>query len=554
MINITDIQRRLLENPEPQAVKDIRSLITGTFKDLEFHEGPHKYYLNKPDGSKIELPSVSGVIKQFEPEQDWDAIRKRKAAKEGIDPEVLKRQWRETNLLSTSNGTKTHFFLENLMNLWIYGESGLDPEVSHYQYEDGFLIPYGAKEKAGMRFYEEMVLAKSDVFPIMPEAKIYTGLNPQYTFNQDYCGTFDLLMGKYDKSSGQVTPFLMDWKGLPLDTPILTTTGFKNMGSLQIGDLVFDQNGFPTKVTHVSEIHYNPCYELKFDDGKSIIADQDHRWVISFLTFRPGQKSILEDEIMTTLELKEYIENYRLDTRLYRGTPRIKIASCIHTTNKSSESQYLRGTKLKVVFEDILLLREQRQELLRGVADHYGSFDSKTNRIILKIPEEHIREIETLIESLGLLPEKTKEGYLCFKSWYYPFSATVDPSFKEYRGSQFRTITKVIEVPTVSTKCIQVDSPTKTYLASHDLIVTHNTNKTLVNDFSRKNHRMMLPPFQDFPDEPLSHYTLQLSCYQMGIQQLGLPISHRIIIWLKDDGTYELINVPDVTDRLRLIL
>jgi hypothetical protein len=64
----------------------------------------------------------------------------------------------------------------------------------------------------------------------------------------------------------------------------------------------------------------------------------------------------------------------------------------------------------------------------------------------------------------------------------------------------------------------------------------------------------MLPPFQDFPDEPLSHYTLQLSCYQMGIQQLGLPVSHRIIIWLKDDGTYELINVPDVTDRLKLIL
>ena len=555
MINISDIQRRLLDNPEPQAVKDIRSLITGTFKDLEFHEGPHKYYLNKPDGSKIELPSVSGVIKQFEPEQDWDAIRKKKAAKEGIDPEVLKRQWRETNLLSTSNGTKTHFFLENLMNLWIYGESGLDQEVSHYQYEDGFLIPYGAKEKAGMKFYEEMVLAKSDVFPIMPEAKIYTGLNPQYTFKQDYCGTFDLLMGKYDRSSGQVTPFLMDWKGLPLDTPILTTTGFKDMGSLRVGDQVFDKRGLPTKVIHISEIHHNPCYEIKFDDGKSIVADQDHRWVISFLTLRPGQKSILEDEVMTTLELKEYIDNYRLDHRLYRGTPRIKIASCVHFDGDVIGTPYLRGTKLEVTLDDVLMPRSSRQDLLRGVADHHGTLDTKTGRVILKIPEAHLREIETLVESLNLLPEKTPEGYISFKSWFYPFSAPAElGAFKEFRGSSFRTITEVTEVPMVPTKCIQVESVTKTYLAGYDLIVTHNTNKTLINDFARKNHRMMLPPFQDLPDEPLSHYTLQLSCYQMGIQQLGLPVSHRIIIWLKDDGTYELINVPDVTDRLRMIL
>lgn len=554
MINITDIQRRLLENPEPQAIKDIRSLITRTFKDLEFHEGPHKYYLNKPDGSKIELPSVSGVIKQFEPEQDWDAIRKKKAIKEGIDPEILKRQWRETNLLSTSNGTKTHFFLENLMNLWIYGESGLDPEVSHYQYEEGFLIPYGAKEKAGMKFYEEMVLAKPDVFPIMPEAKIYTGLNPQYTFNQNYCGTFDLLMGKYDRISDQVTPFLMDWKGLPLDTPILTMDGFKNMGSLRVGDTVFDRLGLPTKVIHVSEIHHNPCYEIKFNDGKSIIADQDHRWVISFLTHSPGKKSTLEDEVMTTLELKEYIENYRLDTRIYRGTPRIKVAGAVHTSVDIFGNPYLRGTKLEVTLDDILMPQSSRKELLRGITDHHGAFDSRTNRILLKIPEEHLREVETLLESIGFLPEKTKEGYLSFKSWYSPFSGTPDPDFKVFRGDSSRVIADVVEVPTVPTKCIQVNSNTKTYLAGYDLIVTHNTNKTLVNDFARKNHRMMLPPFQDFPDEPLSHYTLQLSCYQMGIQQLGLPVSHRIIIWLKDDGTYELINVPDVTDRLRLIL
>jgi hypothetical protein len=40
----------------------------------------------------------------------------------------------------------------------------------------------------------------------------------------------------------------------------------------------------------------------------------------------------------------------------------------------------------------------------------------------------------------------------------------------------------------------------------------------------------------------------------MGIQQVGFQVGYRIIIWVKEDGTYELIDLPDVTDRLRLIL
>ena len=276
MINITDIQNRLLRNPEPEEVREMRNTIISAFKDLEFIEEPHQYFLHRPDGSVLELPSVSGVIHQFEPPQDWDAIRINKANREGIDPEVLKRQG-------------TRFFLENIMRLWIYGESGLDENIRKTQYEDGYLIPYGPKEKAGSDFYQ-MTLAKDDIYPVMPEAKIYMGYNDTYKLKQDYCGTFDVLMAQ--RVGDSFIPILMDLK----------------------------------------------------------------------------------------------------------------------------------------------------------------------------------------------------------------------------------------------------------------------TNASLVNEFSRKKGKMLLPPFQDMYDEPLSMYTLQLSCYQMGIQQLGLQVGYRIIIWVKEDGTYELINLPDVTDRLRLIL
>lgn len=289
MINISDINKRHLSNPEPQEVKLMRDMVTSSFKDLEFLEGPHKYFLHNPDGTQIELPSVSSVIHQFEVEQDWDLIRERKAKKENIDPGDLKRQWREINLTSTNNGTRTHFFLENLVNFWIYGEAGLDPIVKKTQYEEGFMIPYNQKEKAGSSFIE-FLLGQDNIYPIMPEARIYMGYNNTYNLRQNFCGTFDILIGK--RTDSGLETILVDWK----------------------------------------------------------------------------------------------------------------------------------------------------------------------------------------------------------------------------------------------------------------------TNNSLISDYSRKVGKMLLPPFQDLYEEPLSMYTLQLSCYQMGLEQLGINVKDRCIIWLKDDGTYEVICVPNVIDRLKLIL
>lgn len=83
------------------------------------------------------------------------------------------------------------------------------------------------------------------------------------------------------------------------------------------------------------------------------------------------------------------------------------------------------------------------------------------------------------------------------------------------------------------------------------ILADYKTNASLTNDYNRKFGNMMLPPFEDFTDEALSHYVCQLSAYQIPLEDIGLKILARRIIWLKPDGTYEQISVPDVTDRLR---
>nr|DAI12897.1 MAG TPA: terminase large subunit [Caudoviricetes sp.] len=70
-------------------------------------------------------------------------------------------------------------------------------------------------------------------------------------------------------------------KALDIETPIMTTTGWKRMGDLTINDQVFDENGKPVRILAVSEVWNNrPCYEVKFSDGEVIIADENHDWYV----------------------------------------------------------------------------------------------------------------------------------------------------------------------------------------------------------------------------------------------------------------------------------
>lgn len=98
MLNIEDVYERIERNPEPKEIEEIRKHILSSFKELDFIEDGHKYFLNKDDGTKIEMNSVSSVCHRFEPLVDWDTIRDRKAKKLGISSEELKRQWREKNI------------------------------------------------------------------------------------------------------------------------------------------------------------------------------------------------------------------------------------------------------------------------------------------------------------------------------------------------------------------------------------------------------------------------------------------------------------------------
>lgn len=74
------------------------------------------------------------------------------------------------------------------------------------------------------------------------------------------------------------------------------------------------------------------------------------------------------------------------------------------------------------------------------------------------------------------------------------------------------------------------------------------TNKSLINVYARNHNVMMEGCMSKYIDESLSHYTLQFNIYQRMLESIGIEIGRRILIWLKEDGTYERIDIEKIDD------
>lgn len=89
-------------------------------------------------------------------------------------------------------------------------------------------------------------------------------------------------------------------KKLSDDTPILTRSGWKNHGDLEVGDEVISPTGEFVKVTHVFPKANDVSVRCHFTDGTYIDAHENHEWVVYN---RHNQK-------YETLETKQMINDF----------------------------------------------------------------------------------------------------------------------------------------------------------------------------------------------------------------------------------------------------
>lgn len=123
-----------------------------------------------------------------------------------------------------------------------------------------------------------------------------------------------------------------------------------------------------------------------------------------------------------------------------------------------------------------------------------------------------------------------------------------DPSKRLYVvGAEFRLSTKYMEnvLPICGTADILFYEEDQIFPEDSGFVIGDwKTNKELEKEYTVKNDIRMKYPMTDFKDTALSHYTLQFNLYQKMFESVGLKIIDRRLIWLKDDGSYEVRYIP----------
>ncbi|HUR13956.1 MAG TPA: replicative DNA helicase [Mycobacteriales bacterium] len=105
-------------------------------------------------------------------------------------------------------------------------------------------------------------------------------------------------------------------KALALDTPLPTPTGWTTMGQVRVGDQLLGADGKPTTVVAATDVMVGrPCYEVRFSDGTTIVADAQHQWVTSTRAERRAARG-RTSAVRTTEQLAASVRLTTKDARL----------------------------------------------------------------------------------------------------------------------------------------------------------------------------------------------------------------------------------------------
>lgn len=356
-----------------------------------------------------------------------------------------------------------------------------------------------------------------------------------------YAGTFDLIV-----DSPRLGRSLMDIKGLALDTPIPTPTGWTTMGEVQVGDHVIAANGSPCTVTIKSPTKRIGTYAVRFDDGSEIVCDSEHIWwtqgrkesaptakpvadVIASLTHW-GQKSH-RVPVAGALDLPDIelpIEPYLLGCwlgdgkvqggEITKGPDLFEVLEadghqlgveqachsdqCVTRTVLGLRTRLietgLRGAK-RIPAEYLRAGRLQRLRLLQGLMDTDGTWNTARNRAMFTSTDAALAEqVFELLATLGQRPHIAavqRTGFGVTTTAYdvewtpvgiapfrLPRKAAKVTPKMRPYHATRRVIVSIEPGPDVETACIGVDSANHTYLCGRAMIPTHNTGKGVYSE------------------------------------------------------------------------
>ena len=481
---------------------------------------------------------------------------------------------------AANSGTALHYALEKFVGEWTQGITEWDnPKRLIELYGEGWKTSFGTNNideeifKEGCKVLKKW-LKRTDLTGkqvLSLEKKSFVDItdpngNPygiQLTYIFDRCDFYT------DPDTGKRILKVTDYKGLALDTPLPTPSGWSTMEKISVGDQVIGGDGKPCNVIGKSEIKTDKiCYKLTFSDNTSIICDNEHRWEVRegtsksdyttrvmsaeeiynrgvynkskkqrdlAITTKPVQLPHRNDLIIDPYVFGAWIGDGtattghitkpfkplwdELASRDYEYGPQLK---------GSAGARVLYGLRRELIEEGVLgnkhipdkYLRSsysQRLELLRGIMDTDGYWNPIRQRAVLNTTNKHYAEqVYELVVSLGwtaTIFNVDAHGFdRVWDSWQLWFTPTGENIFltrqpNDYRPKSVRAFRRMIQ------KIEKIDTvPTQCIMVdspSHTFLAGKQMVKTHNSYIIRRTHEDMQKMLQ-----PLIYATASLIEYQ----------------------------------------
>jgi hypothetical protein len=391
-------------------------------------------------------------------------------------------------------------------------------------------------------------------------------------------GTIDLITLVNDN-----TIEIVDWKGLPINTQIPTIDGWKTMGDLTIGDIVFDQQGEQCSVVGKSKVSFKPCYKITFNDTTSVICDNEHLWklsndkTVSIMELKVGDKINVSKPIScdySDLPIDPYVlgvwlgdgrnrsceiygedseifdniqkQGYGLGKNIEKRYTHLKCHTILNTTKILRSLNLLKNKHIPDIY--FRASYEQRLALLQGLMDTDGNVNTFRKQAVFTSCNKKLSDdVKHLLLTLGQRPnQSTVKRSTNFKKniTVYPIAfrpIDINPFMISRKASKIsevwghgasstRRITKIEKSIDQKTQCISVNSKDNTYLCTENYIPTHNTGRRL--DWATGKEKTQ----EKLESDP------QLRIYHYAISHLYPHIDHIIfsIYFINDGGPFSV--------------
>lgn len=362
-------------------------------------------------------------------------------------------------------------------------------------------------------------------------------------------------------------------KALALDTPLPTPQGWTTMGEVQVGDELLGVDGRPAKVVATTPVWEDEdTYEVVFSDGATITCSGNHEWNtlpaktrnrIRVQCHREGREvdwrqwwhtseTFTTEELATTLRTAKWEHNH--------AVPQASTLEGVETAFMLDERSM--GTELADSPIPSTMLRAsngQRWSFICGLADS-KAFVDRTGAVVFVLDDPWTAgDCAELLRSSGVAnvtrvhADEADQWHVVARMSENPFSMdrVAGAEFEQRNGNKrtysrntARMIVDVRRVPTVPTRCVQVQAPHNLYLAGCEMIPTHNSMiASVIGAWFVSVH----PPGQAIviTTAPTYHQVSailweELRKHHRAAQALGLPLPGKITQdnqWKLNDGT-----------------